>query len=161
MTKLTEYLSDPGWWLGVVVVGLIINVASVYLIRRLDAQLSRISERWRARSEQARADRLLRVDLIRTSERELFLHLFRELRLRERAVWQLVNGLGFLMLGLNSFAPREIQIASLLAFGLAQWLSQRNLSSASKGLSEIHEAIARRPRDEKSGTNSGSTVDPS
>lgn len=55
MDELTKNLSSPYWWIGVVVVGILINLASAYLKPALDRWLSRMSVWWRNQSAKRKA----------------------------------------------------------------------------------------------------------
>lgn len=83
MDEFTKLLVSPLWWLSVVVVGILINLASAYLKPRLDETFSRSSLWWRNRSEEAkRRDRLvaegLAVDQVALS---MFMHLITNFRI--------------------------------------------------------------------------------
>jgi hypothetical protein len=47
MSEFFTNISNPGWWLGVVFVGLLLNIASSYLKPFIDNQLAKFSEKKR------------------------------------------------------------------------------------------------------------------
>lgn len=55
MDEFWKALASPVWWIGVVVVGIIINLVSAYTKPALDAVLRAASSTWRARSVRAAA----------------------------------------------------------------------------------------------------------
>ena len=70
MEEIKGYLASPGWWFTAIAMGLLVNLASAYLKRPLDAWLSGVSTRWRARSEAGRARFDRRVALFRSGDAE-------------------------------------------------------------------------------------------
>ena len=86
MDEFSKNLSSLSWWLGVVVVGLLLNIASAYLKAPLDRILSAMSTSWNLRSETLRASRDAQIKLVRESDRELQLLIAEELRDRLRAI---------------------------------------------------------------------------
>lgn len=65
MKELWETINSPVWLVSVVVVGVLINVASNYLQRRLDTAQNRFSSRRRKRREKESAQRLEEVEKLR------------------------------------------------------------------------------------------------
>ena len=51
MEDIFKQLNSPSWWIGVVVVGIIINITSVYLKTFFEKSFSKISSRYRIRYE--------------------------------------------------------------------------------------------------------------
>ena len=86
MEEFAKNLSSLSWWLGVVAVGLVLNVASAYLKTPLDNALSAISTRWNSRSRRLREAREARINQVVESDRHLQLLIADELRDRLRAV---------------------------------------------------------------------------
>ncbi|WP_299786709.1 hypothetical protein [Ramlibacter sp.] len=86
MEEFAKNLSSLSWWLGVVAVGIVLNVGSTYLKRPLDGVLSTFSNRWNSRSRRLREAREARIEQVRQSDRELQLLIADELRDRIRAV---------------------------------------------------------------------------
>jgi hypothetical protein len=52
MSKLLDTIESPEWWISVVVVGLIINLASAYLKPWIDRTTVRFSEKRRQKRDQ-------------------------------------------------------------------------------------------------------------
>lgn len=61
MDEILGYLTSPGWWFSVVAAGLVINLAAAYIKQPIDAALTGVSGRWRARTaaERERHERLI------------------------------------------------------------------------------------------------------
>ena len=85
MQKLIEDISSVYWWLGVVLVGIIINIFSSYLKNKLDLYMGNISKKWARISEDKKARFNMEVDIIRKNPEQLNLTLFDEIRTRIKA----------------------------------------------------------------------------
>ncbi len=108
MNNFLSNLSSIYWWISVVVVGVLINILSVYVTRRLDARLSKASLWWRGRSEKERARYLTELAVLRTSQHEQVMAGLREIRFRIRSVFLFVNGTVFFAMGfLTKVLPHE------------------------------------------------------
>ena len=70
MTDFLSSLSSPSWWLGVVIVGLLINLIAAYLKPRLDRWLGGSSRWWETRTEKRRRARQARIRKLRESQHE-------------------------------------------------------------------------------------------
>jgi hypothetical protein len=97
MGQIVSDLTSIHWWLTVVVVGIVLNVASAYLKPWIDTQVARFSARRRATIEKEHARRLRIIKKVQADPHEETVQLLREIRSR-------VNGLSSLMLGLVFFA---------------------------------------------------------
>jgi hypothetical protein len=53
MTELINNLSSVSWWIGVVIVGVLINLVSAYIKSPIDKLGSKLSSAWRNRSERS------------------------------------------------------------------------------------------------------------
>ena len=58
------------WTISVVIVGILINLASAYLKNPLDRLVSKLSKKWRTRSEEKKAAWLKEVESLRGSQHE-------------------------------------------------------------------------------------------
>lgn len=92
MRAFLDNLKSPAWWLGIVVVGIVINLLSAYLKPRFDSVLARWSVYWATRSKQQQEERLHRIALLRDKPLEQILATSIELRHRVRALTFLVMG---------------------------------------------------------------------
>ena len=70
MNDFISSVSSPGWWLSVVIVGILINLTSAYLKPRLDGWLCVSSRRWATRTEDRRRLREARIQKLRESQHE-------------------------------------------------------------------------------------------
>ena len=70
MNDFFRSLSSPSWWVGVVIVGILINLVSAYLKPRLDRRLSGWSRWWATRTEEQRRSRQARIQKLRESQHE-------------------------------------------------------------------------------------------
>jgi hypothetical protein len=85
MDEVLKNLSSVSWWVGVVLVGLAINLIAAYLKPRLDGTLSSVSKRWATKSAVRRGEREARIRALIASEHEQLLNRTEELRLRVRS----------------------------------------------------------------------------
>jgi hypothetical protein len=65
MEDALKAITSPAWWVGVVIVGLLINLVAAYLKPRLDQAASSISVRWATRTDEQRRQRLERIQHLR------------------------------------------------------------------------------------------------
>jgi hypothetical protein len=92
MRAFLDNLKSPAWWLGIVVVGIVINLISAYLKPRFDSVLARWSVYWATRSTQQREERLHRIALLRDKLLDQIFATSIELRHRIRALTFLLMG---------------------------------------------------------------------
>jgi hypothetical protein len=137
MTRLLSTLSDPVWWLAVVVVGIVINVVAALILRRLDRQIDNLSKTRRIRSERRRSARAQRVALLRNDQRFLYLTLFEELRYRSRATNFFLSGVFLLVLGGTTTLPPWVRPFCLMLGALAFAIGQLAVRQAANLLFEI------------------------
>lgn len=101
MDEIVKNISSGSWWIGVVIVGISLNLLSAYLKAPIDRLLSAVFERWRARSleskrrsvavrERLKVDPIARNDLWRA-----------EVRARFRCVTAVVFGILLLIFYVN------------------------------------------------------------
>jgi hypothetical protein len=67
---ISKNLTSLDWWLGVVVVSIVLNLFSAYLKVPLDGFLSRVSKWWDTRNEKARQERDSRIAKLKQSKDE-------------------------------------------------------------------------------------------
>jgi hypothetical protein len=86
MEEILKDIGSPYWWIGVVLVGIAINVASHYLQKALDRQLSSVSSWWRERSEAQKTQRLKDLERLRDN--------------LQAQTFTMVNAITYLLLGI-------------------------------------------------------------
>lgn len=118
MAEFVSNLASPSWWFGVVVVGVLINIASQLVQRHLDKQLSAVSTRWRLRSESKKAKRTQTIELLRANPTSRYLYALSELRLRMIGLFFLIVAV---MCSIIISVSRDLSIAefAILYSGLA------------------------------------------
>lgn len=100
---MKEFLSNLGssyWWISVVIVGILINVSSFYLTRKLDKRLSNISSWWRKKSEEKNARRLKEIEELRDNSDEQIFLAFKITQLQMKAIMYFI----FAVLGIATRA---------------------------------------------------------
>jgi hypothetical protein len=75
------------WWMGVVVVGLVLSLAASYLRTWIDQGLSAVSKRWAERTERSKAERATHVQHLRDHPQQQMYVLGEEMRCRFRGVF--------------------------------------------------------------------------
>jgi hypothetical protein len=90
MKNFFTQLTSISWWLSVVTVGFLINILSVYITRRLDTRLSRVSSWWRRKSDEKAARKKRDLAWLQQSQVNVTIFALAELRSRIRALTMLV-----------------------------------------------------------------------
>lgn len=85
------------WWLGVVFVGIVLNVFSTYLKALLDSLLEAVSSKWQARSAEARARREADLNRLKGNLAAQMLLIALEMRHRHRQTMYMLFSLFFLL----------------------------------------------------------------
>ncbi|SGY87688.1 hypothetical protein [Moritella viscosa] len=96
-------LTTPSWWVGVVIVGIIINVISSYLKNPIDKILSAISGSRRERNKRKLNERNELISTLRDDADLLILFAMSENRYRIRSV-------GFLLISFAAFSGSTLLI---------------------------------------------------
>jgi hypothetical protein len=109
MRSWWQDLGSIHWWLGVVMVGIVINLVSAYLKGPVDRFLSKGSRSWATRTEKQRQERASRIERLRSSQDEQVRVLVVALHIRMRAA------MGFLLAGVSLVASLIIGTLSSFA----------------------------------------------
>ena len=137
MDDFLKSLASPSWWIGVVLVSLLINLASAYIKSPLDAFLSNVSRRWSERSVRSKQKRIALVASLAADKHKQILYLARESRCRFRellwialAIFLLVAFIADSLLYSSSYASAnhpwlKTVILVTLVFSLISSFSQR------------------------------------
>ena len=97
MNEFLVNLSSLSWWLGVVVVGILINVVSPYLNRWLERTLLKTSSTFRRRAIQLSEQRSKKIAELKVDPHKQILYAFKEQRLRIRALYGTVGGISVML----------------------------------------------------------------
>ena len=119
MDELWRNVGSLSWWVGVVVVGLLVNVIAAYLKPTLDFILSRVSTRWALRSEKLTAERAARIALIRVNNTEKVLSALREIRHSILALIIFGQGLFFVLMGQTVLSRVMHSGTPVIIFGIS------------------------------------------
>jgi len=114
MDELQRNIASGVWWLSVVLVGIVLNVASAYLKSPLDWLFSRLSVAWSERSIKARNARAAKVLELSGSEHGQHLVLADEMRFRLRSISYLVFSVVFLVATFVAEVRPEMLASSLV-----------------------------------------------
>jgi hypothetical protein len=88
--RFLDDLSSSYWWMSVVTVGILINLVSNYLQKRLDTRLLGILSLWRGRSKVQKTRRQKELEELRNNPEKRILLAFDEMRFRIRSIWFLI-----------------------------------------------------------------------
>lgn len=102
MDELLKTITSISWWVGVVIVGFLLNLLSAYAKSPLDAFLGGISRSWQRRSERSRAKRKAQIEALRSSEHLQILYLAREQRRRLQEIAWLAMACLFTLMTISS-----------------------------------------------------------
>ncbi|MGC1377284.1 MAG: hypothetical protein WA821_13725 [Anaerolineales bacterium] len=99
MSEFLSNLSSVSWWLGVVVVGIGINIISPYFKIGLEKILIKTSNNFRNKALERSEKRKRRIDELKANQHKQIMFGFKEQRLRIRALYEFLCGLLFSILG--------------------------------------------------------------
>jgi len=141
-----QNLNSLDWWIGVVAVGIVINLVSAYLKGPCDRLLSAVSKRWATRTEAQRKARDERIARLRASRDEQTFALIQALHVRVRSVMMILLGWVLMVtsLLLQKEPPTEhmtlVRLILMLASLLPMMLGFRDWSDVMRRRNEIYEA---------------------
>jgi hypothetical protein len=116
MNDVLNNLSSASWWIGVVVVGIIINIVSVYIKAKLDSRLTKASSWWQRRSVVRTEKRKKEIEKLRESHHEQVMLAIAALRDRMRCVVFLSCGFTvFVLMLLTPYSFLSLIEAMILA----------------------------------------------
>lgn len=122
MDELYKNLGSLSWWVGVVVVGVILNLVSTYLKSPIDALLSAASSYWRRRSERSRNIEAQKIEELRDDPNARNLLLAEEIRCRLRHLSFLLFAI-FLLLFYVMIRVRVPSSAAIATDPVVYWSS--------------------------------------
>ncbi|OZY84384.1 hypothetical protein CBP51_14330 [Cellvibrio mixtus] len=80
MDEFVKGLSSPSWWVGVVIVGILINLISSLLIKFFGFLLKQTSEKWRNKEQIKNTERQKTIEKIKSNEKFLYFYMLSEIR---------------------------------------------------------------------------------
>lgn len=100
MEELYKSISTPGWWIGVVFVGIVINLISTYLKVSIEAISARVGGAWSRAATDAAQRRAKWIEMLRNdSHAQVILHA-REQRCRLQSIYMLLMCIALIVIGL-------------------------------------------------------------
>ncbi len=157
MEEFYKSISTPSWWIGVVVVGIVVNIVSVYVKSLVERVSLKIGGAWSRAATEAANQRAQWVQLLRSDQHAQLIMHAREQRLRTQAVHMLLHSVVFVVLGFLLGAPScffgtggslVIPREAYAPFGIAVFAflySHSAMSDASKCASLLKEATSDYP----------------
>lgn len=137
MQIIFDNLISIQWWLGVVLTGIVINLLSIFLKNRFDSYFSKISSRWRNRSEKRRREYESEVNILKNNLQELIMASFLEIRRMNQAIVMLLFSIIMFVLGVSgAYLIREnvilfSHISDKLFVGIFLFMGTITLAAAS------------------------------
>ena len=104
--QILSNLSSPDWWIGVVMVGVIISLCAAYLKPLLDKVFSSMSSYWRMRVEKKEQQLKPEIEHLSNSENARIMAGFDEMRHRIRSTQNLIFGVIALIFSFIAFEGR-------------------------------------------------------
>lgn len=121
MNEIGTSIGSIGWWLSVVVVGVLINIAAAYLKSGVDSLLSRFSSYWRDRTEKAREEYLNEIEGLKKSKELQRQYEHREIRTRLEAILGIVFAV--MLLAYKAVAKMYPELSTAQLVGLSDAVS--------------------------------------
>ena len=100
MKNWVKNINSIDWWIGIVVVGIIINLLAAYLKLPIDRILSVVSKWWATRTEIKSKERDERIDRLSSSNKEQLFALVQALHVRVRSIMMIILGFIFMFTSL-------------------------------------------------------------
>jgi hypothetical protein len=119
MMDFLHNLSSPSWWVGVVAVGIVINLVSSYLKPRIDNWAAGFSAKRRSRLERQRQEHETHVNLLATDPLEFDFVALSEIRRRQRCVMGLLFSVILFLIVLVDRSNVPITFSTQIAAGLS------------------------------------------
>ena len=119
---MNDFLTDlqsPRWWLSVVIVGVLVSIAGIFLARLLDTRLAAASSWWRGQRGAAQREHMMHLESIRGDTRKQLFLAAAETRCRLRslsALIQLIASGTFAILSMVFGAPSWVTIPLIVVF---------------------------------------------
>jgi hypothetical protein len=117
MSDFFKDASKLSWWVGVLLVGLVLNVVASYIRSWMDRTGRFVTERRRRRSARYREEVIRQADSIRGQPFSVHAHLNRSIRVRLHGVSVLVMGCIVAVIGMNSASQWVHLFALVTAVG--------------------------------------------
>ena len=137
MEELLKDLGSVRWWGGVVISGMLINLASTYIKPIIDRTFLRLSEKGKNKLKSMREADAAYLERLRTDKDFLFLEALEELRDRSRSTHMLLMG-SFILAAASIFPlPFPARAFSLGCAGACFFMSYLLFESASRAASKI------------------------
>lgn len=132
MDELLKLITNPVWWLTVVVAGLIINLVSSYLRDYIDKLRARFSEKWARRIMRKNADWAAEVSRLNRSKKAQEETFMNEIRYRISSVTFSILGSATLIIAFIMFVIYQdiipflaVLLCSLQCFAVALYKSHQ------------------------------------
>ena len=117
MNKLINDISSAYWWVGVVVVGILINIASSYIRKIMESKLSIISVYWRGKQNEKAEKIAQQIEILRSNNELKIIYALRESRYRIRSVSYLVFAAQFFVAAI--WLSNHFNIVSIICMTFA------------------------------------------
>ena len=143
MTDFFNNITSIGWWIGVVIVGILLNVAAMYLKSPIDRLVGSISTKYQTRSKAKKAEREAKIVNLVGNKHEQILHASDINFALGTCIFQVVSGVTLmimvgLMIILKNLIPEKVNILQFRIISIGAILL--GALSIFRGLSKLTEA---------------------
>lgn len=120
MGDFLKDIAKPSWWLGVVVVGLILNVVASYIRDWINHTRRSVSDRMRVRGDRYRAEVVLQADKIRGQPYSCMFHLMRSISVQISVIVIMLWGFASIFTALIGLGE-VVKILCILSGAFSLW----------------------------------------
>lgn len=131
MDKFIEEISSVYWWIGVVFVGIVINIASSYIKRGMESNLAAVSEFWKRKKKKRAELKAKKLEILKNNPDLRLIYALTESRYRIRSIGYIIFAITFM--GFSYIFDSSTAVIILNLFGAISMLI---------GLDDHRDAIA-------------------
>jgi hypothetical protein len=152
MADFINNLTSISWWIGVVIVGILLNLAAMYLKSPIDKWLSSISTKYQTRSKAKKAEREVTIKNLVGNKHEQILFAFRAIFISVGAGFMTITGYGILIIYFAYMilhSPKGLAVFFVLSVPIAGLVILVGFISFSKAMDDWQILMEARNRESK------------
>lgn len=147
MNEFISYVQSPAFWLGVLVVGVLVNLIAAYLKPHIDKSLSSVSARWAKKVEELERKRMARIKTLRgdkhkqlVASRRQVEHLIESVHSLALAAIMMLAGIGLKVFDPESWSTAIGGVVTMLGAVIGLQLGMQSKRKADRLGEELSEA---------------------
>lgn len=109
MDRFIHEISSLYWWIGVVIVGIVINIASSYIKKIMESSLSGVSSYWERKQTKRAAKIAKKIEILKGNSELRVIYALRESRYRIRALSFFISAI--LLMAMGSLGKGYVSVA--------------------------------------------------